>query len=222
MRANMTMKKFLKAYFERDKILLPDYLYSVFTNRAVVISFCIAFGAAFCIAVFRMVSVFAYLAWGPIAVPSATSPIGYLAWVFLGGVAGFFITEIKAMRRFFATKTEKESADAPAVSAKPPNLDPLTFDANKGILSYHGKTCAIPLKRYQHIVCMKLFEHPGERVNDRDILIAIDWAKEARDSERLVRDAVRAICIKAKTNLGIENALVWESLTAWVNDEYLA
>lgn len=216
------MKKFLKAYFHRKKILLPDYLYAVFTNRAVVVSFCIAFGAGFGIAVFRMVGVFAFLTWGSVAVPYAASPIGLLAWIFLGATAGFFIAEIKAMRRFFAPKPEEHPADIPIAPAEPLNLDPLAFDTNSGILSYHGKTCAIPLKRYQHIVCMKLFEHPGERVNDRDILIAIDWAKDARDSERLVRDAVRAICAKAKTSLGIENMLIWKSLTSWVNEAYLA
>ena len=212
----MTMKKFLKAYFQRDKILLPDYLYSVFTNRAVVISFCIAFGAAFGIAVFRMVGVFAYLAWGPAAVPYAASPIGYLIWVFLGGATGFVVAEIRAMRHFFAPEA------AEPATAKPINLAPLAFDPETGVLSYHGKTCEIPFKTYQHALCFKVFERPGGRVPEKDIIRAIDWEMDKSDSYRLVKDAVYAVNAKAKIALGVDRALLWEKLTAWVNDEYLA
>ncbi len=212
----MTMKKFLKAYFHRE-ILLPDYLYAVFTNRAVVISFCIAFGAAFGIAVFKMVGVFAFLAWGPTTVPYTTSPIGYLAWVFLGGIAGFIVTEIRAMRRFFAPKKAE-----PTTTTESINLDPLAFNAETGILSYRGKVCEIPFKTYQHALCAKLFERPGARVPEKDIIRMIDWEMDKSDSYRLVKDAVYAVNAKARTAFGIEKMLMWEKLTAWVSDEYLA
>jgi DNA-binding response OmpR family regulator len=113
----------------------------------------------------------------------------------------------------------------PAVEVADPepiNLDPLAFDAETGILSYRGKTCAIPFKTYQHAVCAKLFEHPGERVDEKDILTAVDLERDKADSERLVKDAVHAVNRKAKAELGITDALVWKKLTAWVNDEYAA
>ena len=210
------MKKFLKAYFQRDEIPLPDYLYSVFTNRAVIVSFCIVFGAAFGIAVFRMVGVFAYLAWGPVAVPYVASPIGLLVLVFLGGTIGFFIAEIKAMRRFFAPEAVQPT------TTESINLDPLTFNPETGVLSYHGKTCEIPFKTYQHALCSKLFEQPGGRVPEKDIIRAIDWEMDKSDSYRLVKDAVYAVNAKAKAAFGIDHTLVWEKLTAWVNDEYLS
>jgi len=105
---------------------------------------------------------------------------------------------------------------------EPINLDPLSFDSETGILSYRGKKCEIPFKTYQHAVCAKLFEHPGERVDEKDILMAVDLERDKADSERLVKDAVYAVNRKAKAELGIKDALVWKKLTAWANDEYAA
>jgi hypothetical protein len=105
---------------------------------------------------------------------------------------------------------------------EPINLDPLAFDPEAGILSFHGKTCEIPFKTYQHALCAKLFEHRGVRVDEKDIMQAIDWEMDKADSDRLVKDAVYAVNRKAETELGIEKILVWKKFTAWVNDEYVA
>ena len=61
-----------------------------------------------------------------------------------------------------------------------------------------------------------------ERVDEKDILTAVDLERDKADSERLVKDAVYAINRKAKAELGIKDALVWKKLTAWVNDEYVS
>ena len=102
------------------------------------------------------------------------------------------------------------------------NLDPLAFDPETGILSFRGKTCEIPFKTYQHALCTKLFERPGVRVDEKDIMREIDWEMDKADSDRLVKDAVYAVNRKAETELGIEKILVWKKFTAWVNDEYVA
>ena len=54
---------------------------------------------------------------------------------------------------------------------EPINLDPLAFDPETGIFSFRGKTCEIPFKTYQHALCAKLFERPGVRVDEKDIMI---------------------------------------------------
>jgi hypothetical protein len=103
---------------------------------------------------------------------------------------------------------------------EPINVDPLAFDPETGILSFRGKTCEIPFKTYQHALCAKLFERAGVRVDEKDIMRAIDWEMDKADSDRLVKDAVYAVNRKAEIELGIEKILVWKKFTAWVNDEY--
>ncbi len=162
-----------------------------------------------------MVGVFAFLAWGHATVPYTTSPIGYLAWVFLGGVAGFIVSEIRAMRRFFAPKEAEPAAPTEAI-----NLDPLAFNIETGVLSYHGKACEIPFKSYQHMLCNKLFEHPGKRVLEYDILEEFDRDLLLGRDSRVVRDVVYAVNRRTKADLGIKNLFLWSKATVWINEAY--
>lgn len=104
---------------------------------------------------------------------------------------------------------------------EPINLDPLAFDAENGTISFHGKTCQLPLKTYQHFICQKLFEQPGRRMDEKDILLGIDWTRDQGNSDRLVRDAIYAVNRRAKADLGINKLLAWESMTAWVDADFL-
>jgi hypothetical protein len=104
---------------------------------------------------------------------------------------------------------------------EPINLDPLAFDPESGVISFHGKNCQLPLKTYQHFICKKLFELPGRRMDETDILLDIDWTRDQGNSDRLVRDAVYAVNRRAKADLGIKKLLAWESMTAWVDADFL-
>jgi len=104
---------------------------------------------------------------------------------------------------------------------EPINLDPLAFDPESGVISFHGKNCQLPLKTYQHFICQKLFEQLGRRMDEKDILLGIDWTRDQGNSDRLVRDAVYAVNRRAKADLGIEKLLAWESMTAWVDADFL-
>lgn len=154
-----------------------------------------------------------FILFGP-QIASIQTPL--LRFFFLTYRYGIALTEIGILSWEWYAPIEKVES-----IAEPINLDPLAFDANKGLLSYHGKTCKIPEKSYQHTICAKLFECPGTHMDEKDILKAVDWDRDKADSDRLVKDAVYAISAKAKRAFGIEKALVWEKLTAWVNDEYL-
>jgi hypothetical protein len=154
--------------------------------------------------------------------------MGILCWEWYAPIEPIAIAETESVAIEVAT---------PVVLAIPPeiplaieaiaepetiNLDPLAFDPETGMLSFHGKSCEIPFKTYQHALCAKLFERPGVRVDEKDIMRAIDWEMDKADSDRLVKDAVYAVNRKAEAELGIEKILVWKKFTAWVNDEYVS
>ena len=222
----MTMKRFFKQF--------PKYAIAVWADRAFLVSFkfmvvgCLGWSAA---EILR-ITLLKFVGPDTLAYTKEIVSVGSLA--FAGGVIATFITHFIAYHRYNKAQDEEERRrreaeenPTPAVAVAPiapapPNVEPLAFDANKGILSYHGKQCKIPEKTYQHLVCTKLFEKPGRHVEEWEILFAVDYERDKADSERLVKDAVYAVSAKAKAAFGIEKALVWESLTAWVNDIYLA
>ncbi len=161
-----------------------------------------------------------YLRFGP---DIASFHIPLLRFFFLSFRYSVPLTEIAILsNEWYTPIAEPKFADASPAAAKPLNLDPLAFNPETGVLSYHGKTCEIPFKTYQHTLCAKLFDQPGGRVPEKDIIRAIDWEMDKSDSYRLVKDAVYAVNAKAKTAFGVDRALLWEKLTAWVNDAYLA
>jgi|GEM_PF-3615715 len=215
------MKIFLKnLWFEVWNFLC--YLASIFTNKAVVISagFILggligwSFSGAFRIVLFAM--------FGTITIPYTTLPIAISSAAVLGGTISFFIAQAVAASRWFENKKflVAEGASVTTLVAESINLTPLAFDPETGIISFHGKKCEIPFKTYQHALCTKLFERPGIRVDEKDIMRGIDWEMDKADSDRLVKDAVYAVNRKVKAELGIKNILVWKKFTAWVSDEY--
>jgi hypothetical protein len=183
-----------------------------------------------------------YLQFGPIAdlqVPALhflyltfrysipLTEISILSWAWYAPVEPIAIAETESVAIEIAEPIAAAIPETPPVIetiAEPEtiNLDPLAFDPQTGILSFRGKTCEIPFKTYQHALCAKLFERPGVRVDEKDIMRAIDWEMDKADSDRLVKDAVYAVNRKAEIELGIEKILVWKKFTAWVNDEYLS
>ena len=52
-------------------------------------------------------------------------------------------------------------------------------------------------------------------MDEKDILLGIDWTRDQGNSDRLVRDAVYAVNRRAKVDLGIKKLLAWESMTAF-------
>jgi len=212
---HITMKQFLK------KWLLPKYLASIYTNRWVLTFGGIFLGGIVGLGFFSAIELYLYKIFGPGIFQLMTLPDAAIVLATAGGLIGFWISQIQAARKWYKDQEIVETP-APVIVSEIPNLEPLAFDANKGILTYHGMQCKIPEKTYQHTICAALFERPGVHMDEKDILKVIDWDRDKADSERLVQDAVYAISAKAKAAFGIEKALVWKSLTAWVNDEYLS
>ena len=201
---------------------LHRYFASIFTSRSVLISAGIFVGGILGLEFFDYIELQLYKSFGSAVLPIATLPNAILTLAVIGGLIGFWASQIKAINRWYKIQEIQEIEEVAPAVPEPPNLEPLAFDANKGILSYHGIQCKIPEKTYQHTICAALFERPGIHMDERDILTAVDLERDKADSERLVKDAVYAVSAKAKAAFGIEKALVWEALTAWVNDEYLS
>jgi hypothetical protein len=222
----MTIKRYLKNLHEQVKDL---YLYfkAIFTNRHVFISLCVALGGMVGWSLIDLLRVAAFSAWGPATLPYTSSPLSILALVVVGGVVGLIVSESRAVRHWY--KDKKIAAMPALVSAvevvevtEPVNLDPLAFDPETGILSFHGKTCKIPFQSKQQALCQKCFERPGERVMEYDILLLIDQALAVDPAKagRIVRDAVYAVNEKAEEALGIEELFIWSKLTVWINEKY--
>jgi hypothetical protein len=217
----MTMKIFLKnLWFEVWNFLC--YLASIFTNKAVVVSAGFIIGGLIGWSLSGAFRIVLFAFFGAITIPYTTLPIAISSAAVLGGTISFFIAQAIAANRWFENKkvlvVEEVSVTASVIESK--NLAPLAFNPEAGILSFHGKTCEIPFKTYQHALCAKLFERPGTRIDEKDIMREIDWEMDKADSDRLVKDAVYAVNRKAKAELGIKNILVWKKFTAWVSDEY--
>ncbi len=224
----MTMKIFLKnLWFEVWNFLC--YLASIFTNKAVIISAGFVIGGLIGWSFSGAFRIVLYALFGAITIPYTTLPIAISSAAVLGGTTSFFIAQAVAANRWFKNKSIVATgtvviADAPiaekAVASESINLDPLVFNPETGILSYHGKTCEVPFKSYQHMLCNKLFERPGRRVIEYDILEEFDRDLLLGRDSRVVRDVVYAINRKTKADLDIKNLVMWSKATVWINEEY--
>jgi hypothetical protein len=221
----MTMKIFLKnLWFEVRDFL--SYLASIFTNKAVVVSSGFIVGGLIGWSLSGVFRIILFALFGLATIPYTTLPIAISSAAVLGGTISFFIAQAVAANRWFKSKdaltTEEVVIDPVATEiTEVQNNDPLSFDPESGMISFHGKNCQLPLKTYQHFICQKLFEQPGRRMDEKDILLGIDWTRDQGNSDRLVRDAVYAVNRRAKADLGIQKLLAWESMTAWVDADFL-
>jgi hypothetical protein len=229
----MTMKTFLKNLWLEVKDFL-SYFASIFTNKAVVVSSGFILGGLIGWSLSGAFRIVLFAFFGLATIPYTTLPIAISSTAVLGGTISFFISQAIAANNWFKRKDENALATQEVAVLNLPveqvleeavvepviNIQPLVFDSETGVISFHGKNCQLPLKTYQHVICSKLFDRPGARMDEKDILFDIDWARGQKNSDRLIRDAVYAVNRKAKNDLGIENLLLWKRLTVWVNEEY--
>jgi len=153
--------------------------------------------------------------------------MGILCWEWYAPVEPIDITEpetiaIEVVEPVAVAIPEKPPAIEVIAEPETINFDPLGFDLETGVISFRGKSCEIPFKTKQYALCKKLFECPGSRVTEYDILMLIDraLAVDPARARRIVRDAVYAVNAKAKTDLGIDELFIWSKLTVWINEAY--
>lgn len=117
----------------------------------------------------------------------------------------------------FRVVVQKNNKSKKKVKEKGPKLTKPLFIEEDGEIKFNGKTCKLPLNTNQYFLCKILFcETSKTRVTEQEILDSVDWD---RDNKRSVYDAMRAVNLKTKKHLNVDQFLKWMNGSVWINQD---